>query len=57
MSKGLLFWVLMVVWFCFGLYVNREPIRGGNYGALGGGLLLFILLFILGWHCFGFVVQ
>lgn len=57
MSIGLLFWILMILWFLFGLYGNREQFMSGNYGLLGGNLLLFVLLFLLGWRAFGFVIQ
>jgi Na+/proline symporter len=43
MPIGVLFWVLMVFAFIFGLYVNRADIQGGNYGLAGHNLLLFIL--------------
>jgi hypothetical protein len=54
---GFLFWVLMILWLVFGLYWNRGDIRGGNYGLLGGNLLMFTLLFLLGWKMFGFPIQ
>lgn len=58
MPIGMIFWMLMILWFFFGLYwnwpANNEP-RG--LGILGGNLLLFVLLFIIGWKLFGFVVQ
>ena len=57
MSIGLLFWVLMILWLVLGFVWNREAIKGGNYGLIGGSLLLFILLFLLGWRAFGFVIQ
>jgi hypothetical protein len=57
MPKGILFWVLMVLWLVFGLYSNRAQVTAGNYAPVGSSLLLFILLFILGWQVFGFVVQ
>jgi hypothetical protein len=47
----------MIIWLIFGLYWNRGDIRGGNYGFLGGSLMLFILLFLLGWKQFGFPIQ
>ena len=53
----MLFWLLMILWFLFGLYMNRADFKGGSYGVLGGNLLLFILLFLLGWRVFGFVLQ
>jgi hypothetical protein len=54
---GILFWVLMILWFLFGLYWNRDGIRAGNYGIVGGDLLLFVLLGLLGWRVFGAVLQ
>jgi hypothetical protein len=53
---GILFWVLMVLWFLFGMYWNGVPSQA-NAGIWGGNLLLFILLFLLGWKAFGFVIQ
>ncbi len=57
MSIGLLFWILMVLWLLFGLWSNRGPIQGGDWSPVGGSLLLFILLFLLGWRVFGFIIQ
>lgn len=53
----MIFWVLMIIWLVFGFYVNRGDFQSGNYGSFGGNLLLFVLLFLLGWKVFGFVVQ
>lgn len=58
MTIGLLFWLLMVLWLVFGLYWNWPTQPGpAGFGMLGGNLLLFVLLFLLGWHCFGFIVH
>jgi hypothetical protein len=57
MPMGFLYWMLMILWFLFGLYWNRSDIGSGNYGFAGGHLLLFILLFLIGWKLFGFVIQ
>ncbi len=57
MPIGILFWVLMIFWFLFGLYWNRRDIAGGNYGVAGGNLVLFILLALLGWKTFGPPLQ
>jgi len=54
---GAIFWLLMILWLVFGLYLNRSDLRGGNYGLAGGNLLLFLLLFLLGWKVFGFPIQ
>jgi hypothetical protein len=60
MTIGFLFWLLMILWVLFGLYLNW-PAKGSNepraFGPVGGNLLLFILLFLLGWKAFGFVIQ
>jgi hypothetical protein len=57
MPIGILFWVLMLLWLLFGLYWNRADFGAGNYGILGGNLLLFVLLGLLGWKVFGPVLQ
>ncbi len=58
MPAGMIYWLLMILWFLFGLYWNwpTEPGSKG-FGPLGGNLLLFCLLFIIGWKMFGFVIQ
>jgi hypothetical protein len=55
MHIGLLFWILMIIWAFFDARSNW-PVNGG-YGPIGSRLLLFVLLFLLGWNCFGFVVH
>ena len=57
MPIGMLFWMIMILWFLFGLYWHRADAQAGNFGVLGGNLMLFILLFLLGWKTFGFVLQ
>jgi hypothetical protein len=56
MPLGLIFWVLMLLWICFGL-----GFRSGNAVLAGfwyvDAILLFVLFFILGWHDFGFIVS
>ena len=55
MSKGLLFWVIWVLCLLFGVGWNRGLV--GPWGPYGFGFIVLILLFLLGWHDFGFVVQ
>lgn len=58
MTIGFLFWLLMVLWLIFGLGVNWPSTPGPRaFLPLGGSLLLFILLFLLGWKAFGFILQ
>lgn len=53
MSFGLVFWILMLLWLVLGCWSNRASIKAGAFSGLGGGLLLFILLLLLGWKVFG----
>lgn len=55
MQIGTIFWVLMILWAVLG-YVGM-PNEGDRRWYIGGNLMLFILLFLLGWKAFGFVVQ
>jgi hypothetical protein len=48
MTLGLAFWILMLLWLAFGFW-NSWP----NHYLVGGNLMLFILLLLLGWHSFG----
>ena len=59
MQKGLFFWVLMLVWLIFGLWSSWPGISGTalSYGLLGGNILLFLLLGVLGWKVFGPPLQ
>jgi hypothetical protein len=53
MTLGLIFWILMLLWFIFGLYWNYTPGQPPNLGPLGSHILLFILFLLLGWAEFG----
>jgi hypothetical protein len=55
MSIGLLFWVLMVISFLF--WGWQRPWVAPDRGPAGMSLLVFVLLFLLGWHEFGFVIH
>ncbi|HRD68862.1 MAG TPA: hypothetical protein PK657_01840 [Legionella sp.] len=57
MPIGVLFWVLMILWLLLGLYWHRGDFASRNYGLVGGNLLLFVLLAILGWRVFGPILQ
>lgn len=43
----------MVVWFLFALWAGRADLTAGNYTGIGGHLLIFVLLALLGWKVFG----
>ena len=57
MTIALLFWILMIFWIVLGVYGCRAKITSGDFVFVGGGLLLFILLFLLGWQVFGFIIH
>lgn len=44
----------MILWLIFGLYTCP---RDRGWVPFGPNLLLFILLFLLGWSAFGFIIQ
>jgi len=52
MTLGLAFWILMLIWFVFGILTHYGMIAGA-YGPLGNTLLLFVLFLLLGWTVFG----
>lgn len=52
MTLGLCYWILMLIWFVFGLLVHFAVVAG-TYGFLGNSILLFVLFLLLGWQVFG----
>ena len=50
MTMAIAYWVLMLVWLVFGFWSNW-PIQG--HAGIGGTLLLFVLLALVGWKVFG----
>jgi len=59
MSRGLIFWVLMLLWLLFGVLVFWPRGGGGAmaFAPLGGTLLQFVLFGLLGWQVFGPAVK
>ena len=51
MSRGLIFWILMLVWFVF--YLAALGGFLAPYGARASALLEFILFLLLGWQVYG----
>lgn len=57
MSKGFVFWFLMLLWVLSVLYgYYRQPDALGWYTG-AGSLLEFLLFALLGWHCFGKPIE
>jgi hypothetical protein len=56
MTLGLIFWILMLIWFVFSVAVFGGMV-GGTYAIGGGALLHFILFLILGWQAFGAPIR
>ena len=52
MTIGLLFWVIMIIWLLFGLF-TYWPAPGTRPYPLGGHIVLWVLLALLGWKVFG----
>jgi hypothetical protein len=54
MTIGLLFWVIMIIWLLFGLWSNWPSTPGAaGFRGIGGTLIEWILLALLGWKVFG----
>lgn len=56
MSKGLAFWILMLLWLVLALWISWPP-PGGSWYFTGSTLLLFLLFSLLGWQVFGAPVR
>lgn len=59
MEMGLIFWILMLFWLCFGIL---DRIMTGNpqwpaWASPAGIVLQFILFLLLGWKVFGAAVK
>lgn len=56
MTRGLIFWVLMLIWFVFALLANFGSAQLGTYGhgiGVASTFLDFILFLLLGWNVYG----
>ncbi len=56
MDKGTLFWVLWLIALIFGLSLSAGLVTF-TWAPVGGSLMVFVLLGLLGWHCFGPAVK
>lgn len=60
MTLGFIFWLLVLLWLLFGFYWNWPASNEGGpraFGPIGGNVLLFILLLLLGIRVFGWPIQ
>jgi len=59
MTLGFLYWLLMIFWLVFGLWpVWPAPAAPRTaWWPLGGYVVLWVLLFLLGWKVFGWPIQ
>lgn len=54
LSLGIVFWIVMLLWLVGGFWVNYSA--APNYRAYGGHILLWFVLFLIGWQVFGFPI-
>lgn len=58
MTLAFLFWFFMLLWLLFGLIgAYPFPTDRRGWAITGGGFLLWLLLFVLGWAVFGFPIK
>ncbi len=57
MSVGFVFWLLMIIWLILGVVWWRKVPPDTSYVVVGGNVLIFILLCLLGWGVFGFPIS
>lgn len=50
LTFGLVFWLLMLLWFIYGIWGWWSPQPNWIFGNT---VFLFILFLLLGWHVFG----
>ena len=56
MPLGTAFWVVFLIWLIFGgIWFRNGPTWA--YGWSGFSGLVMVLIFLLGWHDFGFILQ
>jgi hypothetical protein len=57
MSIGFIFWLLMLLWLIGWIAGSFGPPPYTAYWQRFHVLFLFVLLFLLGWHDFGFIIH
>jgi len=53
MTLGLLFWMLVILTFIFGLFTNWPGSPATPYRPVINTFLVFVLVVLLGWQVFG----
>lgn len=56
MTIAALFWLVFILSVVIGGYANRGRFLDNGW-YFGSALLLYVLLFLIGWRLFGFIVQ
>jgi hypothetical protein len=51
MTRGLAYWILMILWLVLGIAWHFALI--GGYGVFGIALVPFLLFALIGWQVFG----
>lgn len=57
MTKAFWYWLLMFFWLIFGVWTAWPSVEAERYAPLGGSLLLFALLTLVGLKVFGSPVK
>lgn len=57
MTIGFIFWLLILLTLIFGFYWHWPGRDPGPFGSVGGNLLLFILIILLGLATFGWPIK
>jgi hypothetical protein len=56
MSRGLIFWIIMLLWFLAIVGALLVP-EYNKYLVPGGSVMLFILIALLGWDVYGPAIR
>lgn len=60
MSVGFIFWFVMLLWLLLSLFWGWRADRAGGFvtfAPIGINGVVFVLLFLLGWHVFGWPIS
>lgn len=57
MTLSLLFWMLMLLWLVFEAWSRNWTLTRDSARPIGGSVLLFLLLLVLGWGVFGAPIR